>query len=119
MSDFIVPPMPLMGDDPLAALLDARADRPGVGPGRGLEEAARGFESMLLHRLVGAMKQTIPESGLLDAGGIGGQVRDLFWFYLAEEMGRRGGLGLARQLCRRFAEAAGLTPERPAPEPAP
>jgi len=82
---------------------------------RGLE-AARGFESILLHRLVEAMRETIPDGGLLSSP-TGRQVEGLFWFYLAQEMAEKGGIGLWKDLARKLDLAGGDAPASPAQGP--
>ena len=82
---------------------------------RGLE-AARGFEAILLHRLVEAMRETIPDGGLLSSPA-GRQVEGLFWFYLAEEMAKKGGVGLWKDLARKLDLAGGDEPAAPAQGP--
>jgi Rod binding domain-containing protein len=69
-------------------------------------EAAKDFESVLLHRLLGEMRRTIPESGLL-SNGISKQLEDIFWLYLAREMADKGGLGLWKELYRKFGQLEG------------
>ena len=66
-------------------------------------KAAKDFESVLLHRLLGEMRRTIPESGLL-SNGISKQLEDIFWMYLAQEMAERGGLGLWKELYKQFGQ---------------
>ena len=70
------------------------------------EQAAKDFESVLIHKLLDEMKRTIPDSGLLSSG-MGRQVQDLFWFHLAGELADGGGLGLYRQLQQSFGPGAG------------
>ncbi len=94
----IAPASPLMPPDPLGALAPIRPPTPpGTEPGTPAENAARDFESVLLYRLLEEMRRTIPDSGLLETAQ-SKQMQGLFWFYLAEEVARRGGLGLWRQI---------------------
>ena len=58
-----------------------------------ITQVARDFESVLLHKMLDAMKKTIPESGFLETG-TSQQVQDIFWFYLAQDMAKQGGMGL-------------------------
>ena len=118
MSDMILPTGPMMPSNPLAALLPARPPTTRPSDAASAEEAAKGFESILIYRMIEEMKRTIPESGLLETG-ISGQVKDIFWYYLAQEMARQGGMGLWRQLQGRFAEPAGPAPAGAASEPTP
>lgn len=69
-------------------------------------EAAKDFESVLLHRLLGEMRRTIPESGLF-GDGISKQIEDIFWLYLAREMADKGGVGLWQELYRKFGQLEG------------
>ena len=77
-------------------------------------QAAKDFESVLLHRLLGEMRRTIPESGLM-SNGISKQLEDIFWLYLAREMADKGGMGLWKELYREFGQlGAGAAVEAPA-----
>jgi len=82
---------------------------------RGLE-AAHGFEAILLHRLVEAMRETVPDGGLLSSPA-GRRIEGLFWFYLAEEMAKKGGVGLWKDLARKLELAGGDPPASPAQGP--
>jgi len=77
-----------------------------------IEQAAKDFESVLLHKLFDEVKRTIPESGLL-GDGTSSQVHDIFWMYLAQALAERGGLGLWRQLKASF-EALAAPADQPA-----
>ena len=61
------------------------------------EQFAKDFESLFLHKLMEQMDKTVSKSGLL-GDGISEQVRDIFWFYLAQEMADNGGVGLWRDI---------------------
>ena len=69
------------------------------------KQVAKDFESVLLHKLLDAMKKTIPESDLFETG-ISEQFRDIFWFHLAQEMGKQGGLGIWKMLYRQIEQSA-------------
>lgn len=60
-------------------------------------KVAKDFESILVGQLVNQMKQTIGESGLLEDGS-SKQVQDMFWSFLGEEVGSKGGLGLWKNI---------------------
>jgi Rod binding domain-containing protein len=64
---------------------------------REAQKAAKDFESLLLERLLSAMKESIPSGGLLDSPA-SGQIQDMFWNFLGEEIGSKGGLGLWKQI---------------------
>jgi Rod binding domain-containing protein len=83
---------------------------------RDVKEAAKGFESVLLNKLLDEMGKTIPESGLLE-DGTHDQVQGIFWYYLAQDVADKGGLGLSKMLTRQIKEAAAdLAPEPEIPE---
>lgn len=92
--------------DALSALLAA-----GVAPARGTApaaparaakadnvEAARQMESLFAFQLLKAMRQTVPESGLLSGGKGEDIARTLQDEMLADAIAKRGTLGLAAQL---------------------
>lgn len=60
-------------------------------------KVAKDFESVLLHKLMETMQESVPESGLLD-GGMTKQVQGIFWFHMAQEMSRHGGVGLWKDI---------------------
>jgi len=61
------------------------------------KQVAKDFESVLLHKLLDAMKKTVPESNLFETG-ISKQFQDIFWFHLAQEMADQGGLGIWKMI---------------------
>jgi len=67
-----------------------------------LKHAVREFESILLVRLFEEMKRAIPEGGLLNDPTCK-QMNDLFWYYLAQDLAAKGGLGVADELYRQVA----------------
>ncbi len=73
----------------------------GAKDARQLEQVAKDFESLLLHKVLEEMRKTIPESGLLD-DPISKQTEDIVWMQLAQDLANRGGLGLARELSRQM-----------------
>ncbi len=70
-------------------------------------QVARDFESILLTKLVQAMSETIPDSGLFD-DGITKQVKDMFWSFLAQDVGERGGMGMWPEI---YQQIKGMTPD--------
>lgn len=70
-------------------------------------EIAKGFESMFLHRLLAAMKETIQDSDLM-GDGISKQYKDIFWFHMAEMMAEGGGTGLGEQVYRDILRTQGV-----------
>jgi len=75
---------------------------------RQMMQAAKDFESLLVHELLKEMKQTIPASGEDDAAGE--QIQDMFWSYLSQEVSNKGGLGLWKSLYRQMSAAAPAAP---------
>lgn len=61
------------------------------------EQFCKDFESVLLERLLGEMKETIGDWGF-EKDGASKQTEGLFWMYLARDMGDKGGLGLWKQM---------------------
>ena len=88
----------LLSRDP-THVLQTRAGK-SVQPDAAMQ-AAKDFESVLLTELLNQMKKTIPNSGLLETG-ISEQVGDLFWMYLARDLGSKGGLGLSQEIYRQM-----------------
>ena len=97
---------------PPGHLLDAcpLEPAPPVESRRDIRQAAKGFEAILLHRMLTEMDRTIPDSGLLDSG-FSKQIRGMFRQYMAEELAEQGGLGLAEQIGRQLERFAGAAPE--------
>jgi len=60
-------------------------------------QTAKDFEAVLLHKMLQEMANTVPDSPLLDEGA-GRQVHDMFWYYLAQDLADKGGLGLWKQI---------------------
>ena len=86
-----------------------------VADDKDLREAVKDFEAVLIYRLLGEMKRTVPESGLLGTAA-SEQYQDLFWLYLAQDLAEKGGLGLCSDLykqlsCLEGPSAAGATLE--------
>ena len=61
------------------------------------EQAAKDFESVFIFQLLEEMKRTIPDSGLLSSGP-GKQIKDMFWYYLAQDMAKSGGFGMWKDI---------------------
>ncbi len=60
-------------------------------------EAAKGFESLLIGKLVESMKETVDESGLLEDEG-SEQVQSMFWMHLSTVLSEQGGTGLWKDI---------------------
>ena len=70
------------------------------------EQAAKDFEAVLLHKMLKQMADTVPDSPLLNESG-GKQVRDMFWYYLAQDLADKGGLGIWKQIAGQTYAATG------------
>lgn len=68
------------------------------------EQLAKEFETVLLTKLVDAMKETVGDWGLEKEDAASGQMQGLFWMYLAQDIGEKGGLGLWKDLHRFFTD---------------
>lgn len=73
-------------------------------------EVAREFEALLLAQMIGAMRKTVGESGLLSASPERKVLDGFFDMELARSLVDQVDLGLARQLTREVAGAAGDAP---------
>jgi len=62
-----------------------------------MAQAAKDFESVLIHQLMQEMSRTIPDSELTGSGA-SKQMQGIFWSFLAEEVADSGGLGLWRDI---------------------
>jgi len=114
MAGIDLPDDPLLGAEPISALARRLAPE-NREAARGLE-AARDFEAVLLHRMMEAMRRTVPDGGLLSSPATR-QMEGLFWFYLAQEVARKGGIGLWKDLARSLDLASGNPPAPPAEGP--
>jgi len=104
-----------MPHDPLAGMLRARGRRP-VASDNAAAKAAKGFESILIYRMLEEMKRTIPDSGLLETAA-SRQMQGIFWYYLAQEMADQGGLGMWRHLQNELTGSAAPAPAPSEPTP--
>jgi Rod binding domain-containing protein len=66
-------------------------------------EAAKSFESILIHQLMDQMKNTVDSSGFGDDAG-GKQMKDMFWSFLADETSNNGGMGLWEDIYKSFGD---------------
>ena len=64
-------------------------------------EAAKGFESLLVSKLVDTMQQTVGQWGL-EKDSAYGQIQGIFNHFLTDAVSEQGGLGLWKQLCSQF-----------------
>jgi Rod binding domain-containing protein len=71
--------------------------------GKKTEQAAKDFESVLVTKLLDDMKDTVGQWGF-EEDAASGQVKGLFWLYLARDISDKGGLGLWKDLNRFFTD---------------
>ena len=103
-----ISPADLAGGSRLDAL--RRLAGPDAKPtDRAVEQAAKGFESVLLEKLMDSMQETIPDSGLL-GDGTSKQVQGMFWSFLAQDMANKGGIGLWKELYRQWTQHGAAAP---------
>ncbi len=88
--------------------------------GKSPEAVAKEFESILLAQVIGAMRKTVPESGMLEASASRRMLDGAFDQEVARSLAKTGGLGIAEQLVGQIERqqaardaAAGIT--RPGP----
>ncbi|HPC47210.1 MAG TPA: rod-binding protein [Deltaproteobacteria bacterium] len=70
-----------------------------VDRAQALHRACAEFETLFAHQLLKTMAETIPE-GYMDGGLASDIYRDMFYFEVARNIGRRGALGIAEALER-------------------
>jgi len=69
------------------------------------KRVAHDFESILMTKLVDAMSQTVSDSGLFD-DSITKQIKGMFWSFLAQDVGERGGMGMWQEIYRQIRGSA-------------
>ena len=89
---------------PMSVDFDAVAT-PTLRPG-GLERTCKEFEGIFLQMVLKEMDKTIESSGLLEDQGLR-QTRSMCWMFLAEELGKQGGIGLWNQIKQSLADLPG------------
>ena len=71
------------------------------------EHTAKEFESLLVTRMISTMRQSIPDAGLTEDAA-SGQMKDMFWHFMGQEIGSSGGMGVWKQVLRQIQESEGL-----------
>lgn len=61
------------------------------------KQAAKDFESIFISKMLDTMKESIGDWGF-EKEGDSKQIKDIFWTYLASELGNNGGFGLWEQI---------------------
>jgi Rod binding domain-containing protein len=70
------------------------------------KKVARNFEGVLIGKVMEEMKNSVPESGLLE-DETSNQMQGLFWMYLAQDVSDKGGFGLWKQIYEQINEMPG------------
>ena len=70
------------------------------------KQLAKDFEAVLLTKLFDQVKESIEDSGF-DDDAASGQIRGLFWSYLAQDVADKGGFGLWRDIYEHFKDLEG------------
>jgi murein DD-endopeptidase MepM/ murein hydrolase activator NlpD len=78
--------------------------------GKSPKEVAKEFEAVLLAQVIGAMRKTVPESGLLEASASRKMLDGAFDQEVARSLAARGGLGIAEQIVGQIERQQGLQP---------
>lgn len=93
----------LTGPVPKPTLLSDPAKTPAADEGK--KQAAKDFESLVIAQILEQMKETIPDSGLLE-DTTSKQMEGLFWLYLARDIANKGGFGLWKDIYRTLTAAS-------------
>jgi Rod binding domain-containing protein len=70
------------------------------------KKVAKDFEGVLLNKIMEEMKNSVPESGLLE-DETSDQMQSLFWMYLSQDVADKGGFGLWKQIYKTMNDAQG------------
>ncbi len=74
------------------------------------KQLAKDFESVFITKLFGQIKESIGSLALdEEEEGIADQVDGLFWMYLAQDVGEKGGFGMWKDIYRQFQQMDGNT----------
>jgi len=65
------------------------------------EELAKGFESLLIGKLLDEVQKTIGKFSIADDGA-SKQINGIFWHFLGQEMSKSGGFGLWKDIYKSF-----------------
>ncbi|MBI5724432.1 MAG: rod-binding protein [Planctomycetes bacterium] len=102
MGDYLPPPVNMNAADILKGPASALAH---VGRDPRIEKAenvAKDFESVLLNKLLDSMKETIGQDDDLTGGPAVDQTYDMFFMMLAQDLARKGGLGLWKDFYKHY-----------------
>jgi Rod binding domain-containing protein len=104
----------LSGRDVEATLLEERLTTDAVSDAEEFSDkkkmqVAKDFESLLLGKLMDQVERTVGGwDSEEEAGGASGQVRGLFWMFLAREIADSGGFGLWKDVYRSLSETGAV-----------
>ena len=73
-------------------------------------QIAKDFESILVHKLLEEMKNTIGDWGF-DKDGMSKQVQGIFWLHLAYDIANKGGLGLWKDVYEFLTQSERANPD--------
>ena len=68
-----------------------------IGSEKGIEKVSRDFESVFLHKLLNAMRKTVPKSGLLDSFA-SDMYQSMMDEEIAKEMSTKKGMGMGEMI---------------------
>jgi Rod binding domain-containing protein len=92
-------------------LLQTTADAAAGASDGKKKQLAKEFESVFITRLFDQIKESIGSLSMdEEEEGISDQVQGLFWMYLAQDVGEKGGFGMWKDIYRHFQEMDGSTP---------
>ncbi len=77
-----------------------------------LRDAARQFETVLLHQIVKQMSETVNYTSLDEDDDTGQQIQGMYWTFMAEAMGEQGGLGFWKTIYDDLAQIQGIDTQR-------
>jgi Rod binding domain-containing protein len=93
----VLPPVPLGNISRTPQVVNGHSDKIDGVPEDKKSQVAKDFESVLLDKVLGEMKNTIGDWGF-DEDGPCQQVQGIFWLYLARDMANNGGFGLWKDI---------------------
>lgn len=100
----VLPPLPLDNINRTSEVVNGRPDKIDSVSEDKKSQVAKDFESVLLDKLLGEMKDTIGSWGS-DEDGPAEQIQGIFWLYLARDMADSGGLGLWKDIYQVLTDA--------------
>jgi flagellar protein FlgJ len=73
-----------------------------------LRSVARQFETVFLNEIVKQMKETVDYTSLDEEDETGEQVQSMYWSFMADSLGRQGGVGYWKEIYEKIASARGI-----------